>query len=127
MAKSGAVRRLAGLQGLARAAIGLGLTAAPGAIARGWIGDAVDTPGGSVAVRAMGVRDMCLGLGQWRAARRGEPIKGWLRYGALSDLVDVGASVAVGPDALGPTARATMGLAATSTAVSLGLAALADA
>lgn len=127
MAKRGAVRRLAGLHGLGRAAIGLGLTVAPDMTARGWIGEAVDTPGGAVAVRAMGVRDMCLGLGQWQAARRGAPIKPWLRFGALSDLVDFGASAAIGPDALGPMASATMGLAATSTVASLGLAALADA
>jgi hypothetical protein len=127
MAKRGAVRRLAGLHGLSRAAIGFGLAVAPDVTARGWIGEAVDTPGGAVAMRAMGVRDMCIGLGQWRAARRGDPIKPWLRYGALSDLVDFGATAAVGAGQLGPMAAPTMGLAASSSVASLGMAALADA
>jgi hypothetical protein len=117
---------MAAMHGLGRALIGLGLTVAPEQAARGWMGDVVDTPGGSVAVRALGVRDMSLGLGQWLAARGGRPIKPWLRYGALSDLVDAGATALVGPAQLGPMATATVGIAASSTVTSLLLSIAAD-
>ena len=125
MAKLGAVRRLAAMHGLSRAMVGLGLMAAPDLAGRGWMGDVVDTPGGAVAVRALGVRDMCLGLGQWVAARNGRPIKPWLRFGGLSDTVD-GVATAVGGDELGEMAMPVVGVAASSAALSLLLSALAD-
>ncbi len=125
MAKLGAVRRLAAMHGLSRATVGLGLLAAPDLAGRGWMGDAVDTPGGAVAVRALGVRDMCLGLGQWVAARNGRPIKPWLRYGALSDAVD-GAATAAAVDQLGEMAVPVVGIAGGSAAISFLLSALAD-
>jgi hypothetical protein len=114
------------MQGLTRAVVGLGLTVSPDLAARGWMGDVVDTPGGAVAVRALGVRDMSLGLGQWLAARGGRPIKPWLRFGGLSDLVDGSATAAAGTDQLGPMAPVVLGIAGSSAALAFLLSMLAD-
>jgi hypothetical protein len=114
------------MHGLTRAVIGLGLTVSPDLAGRGWMGDVVDTPGGAVAVRAMGVRDMSLGLGQWLAARGGRPIKPWLSFGGLSDGVAGAASAAAGTDQLGPMAPFVLGIAGSSAALSFLLAATAD-
>ncbi len=120
------VRRVASLLGLGRAAIGLAALVAPAASMRGWAGDAVDTPGGTLLARAFGARDAALGLGVHFAARRGLPIKGWLRLSGLCDIADLAATSNGPVDELGEMATPSMGLAALGALSSFALAALAD-
>ena len=56
-----------------RAAIGAVLIAAPVQTGEPWVGDAARTPGGQVALRALGARDLVLGLAAMRAAGRARP------------------------------------------------------
>ena len=52
---------LARVLGAGRVVLGAGLVVAPAALGRPWIGAAADTPGGQVALRGLGVRDVLLG------------------------------------------------------------------
>jgi hypothetical protein len=119
------VRRLASLLGLTRAGIGLTAVVAPSIVASPWAGDDVQNPGGRLMTRAFGVRDAALGLGVHLAARRGAPLKSWLRLSALCDVGDAAATVAAGDD-LGDMTSMTMALAGVGAISSFGLAALAD-
>ena len=60
--------------------------------------------------RALGARDLALGLGVVIAIDRGAPVRGWLEASALSDAVDFLATLAsswgAGGDALPPAGRA---------------------
>lgn len=74
-----------------RVAIGLALFVAPAAAGRAWLGDAVDDAGGRIAVRALGARDVVLGVGTWTALDTDADLPGaprWLEAGAAADLAD---------------------------------------
>ena len=77
------------LQG-GRAAIGAALLVAPVAAGEPWVGAEAETPGGQVLLRALGARDLLLGLAAMRAARRGDPASaaGWCTALAACDIVD---------------------------------------
>jgi len=87
-------RRLA--LGVAAARVGLGVVAssAPSVVARPWVGDEADRSGAEVLGRALGGRDVALGLGALLAARHGAPLRGWVGAAVLADLVDTAATVA---------------------------------
>ncbi len=72
-----------------RVAFGIALLARPAAIGRTWIGPDAESPGGRAAVRAVGVRDLILGLGALVAAGRAAPVRGWVEAGAAADIGDV--------------------------------------
>jgi hypothetical protein len=120
------VRSLASLVGLARAGIGVAAVVAPQATVGGWAGKGVDNAGGRLMTRAFGARDAALGLGVLLAARRGAPLKSWLRLSGLCDVADLGATLAAGDEA-GELASLTLGLAASGAIGSFTLAAWADA
>jgi hypothetical protein len=77
------------LQG-GRAAIGAALLVAPVAAGEPWVGEEAETPGGQVLLRALGARDLVLGLAAVRAARRGDAgsVAGWCAALAACDIVD---------------------------------------
>ena len=52
---------VARLYALGRVGFGVGLLVAPAAFGRPWIGAVADRPGGRLAMRALGVRDLILG------------------------------------------------------------------
>lgn len=83
-------RDLARVQALGRVVAGAALIAAPEAVASGWIGrrDARRTQT-KVVVRAMGVRDLGLGLGQARAVAGGFGAPPWIAAGILADATDL--------------------------------------
>ena len=118
---------IAGGIGLGRAALGMGLLAAPKRVGRGWVGDDVYRTGGRVALRAAGARDFALGAGLLVALMRGKPAAAWLLAGAFADIAD--ASVAAGAfSKLPPTGRVvTIALAAASAVLSLTAARTVDA
>lgn len=72
---------------LARVAIGVGATLAPGVVSRLQFG--TKTPAGQIVVRMLGARDLALGVGALLAARHGSPgLRGWVEAGGFADGVD---------------------------------------
>ena len=81
-----------------RVALGLTALAWPAVPARPWVGASADDLAARVFGRALGARDLALGLGALAAlARPGAepgPAASWVAAGALSDALDVAASMA---------------------------------
>jgi hypothetical protein len=80
-----------------RVALGVTALAWPSVPARPWVGAAADGPAGQVFGRALGGRDVALGLGALAALSRpageSESASAWVAAGALSDALDVAASL----------------------------------
>jgi hypothetical protein len=78
-----------------RVAIGVTALAWPAAPSRPWVGAAADDLAVQVFARALGARDLALGLGAL-AALQGEDgsASAWVAAGALSDTLDVASSLA---------------------------------
>ncbi len=87
-----------------RVAVGLALVLVPSLAARGWAGDEASRPATKVFLRALGIRDLALGVGTLRALERGEDPVPWARYGAAADGVDAAATL-VGYRSLAPRGR----------------------
>ncbi|HEX5294135.1 MAG TPA: hypothetical protein VFX25_35105, partial [Streptosporangiaceae bacterium] len=79
-------------------ALGLTALAWPAVPARPWVGASADDLAARVFGRALGARDLALGLGALAALQRPGaepgPAAAWVAAGALSDALDVAASVA---------------------------------
>lgn len=92
------VRRAAWAVAAGRVALGLTAVAWPSVPARPWVGGAADDLTARVFGRALGARDIALGLGAVRALRHqaAEPgsARAWVAAGALSDAFDVAISLA---------------------------------
>jgi hypothetical protein len=93
-----------GATAIAAGRVALGLTALvwPSVPARPWVGASADDLAARVFGRALGARDLSLGLGALIALRRppaeaGEAVR-WVAAGAVSDALDVAASVSSWPD-----------------------------
>ena len=61
-----------------------GLLAAPGRVARTWVGTAADSPGGAIALRGLGARDLVLSAGVAFCAWSGRDARPWLAGCAAS-------------------------------------------
>ncbi len=83
-----------------RIAVGAGLVGATRQTASGWLGRAATTvPGGRVAVRAVGGRDIGIGAGvlaAMAADASDEELTRWLLVGTVGDVVDGVATLASG-------------------------------
>jgi hypothetical protein len=82
---------------LAVGRIGIGATAlvAPALVARPWIGAHADGQAARLLARAMGGRDLALGLGALRALRRSDDeARPWVALGGMADAVDAAATAA---------------------------------
>ncbi len=97
-------RQLVRSLAVGRVAVGLALVLVPSLAARGWAGDEASRPATKVFLRALGIRDLALGVGTLRALERGEDPVPWARYGAAADGVDAAATL-VGYRALAPRGR----------------------
>jgi hypothetical protein len=91
------LRRGATAVAVGRVALGVTALAWPSIPARPWVGAAADDVAARVFGRALGARDLALGLGalaalQGPAAETGSA-RAWVAAGALSDALDVVASV----------------------------------
>ena len=91
------LRRGAAALAAGRVALGLAALAWPSVPARPWVGAAADDLAAQVFGRALGARDLALGLGAL-AALRGPaaepgPACAWVAAGALADALDVAASL----------------------------------
>lgn len=91
------MRNLAGLISFGRFLFGIAFIARPTVMERGWIGKQARLPGAQVLSRAVGARDLALGLGGLQAVRRDDgSAQAWLAAAAICDVVDFGATRAAG-------------------------------
>lgn len=97
-------RDLALAQARGRMLVGAAFVLAPGLAGRFWIGGDAKRRSVKLLARAFGARDFALGLGVVVALDRGTPVRGWIEGGALSDSVDVIATMLAG-DSIPPDAR----------------------
>lgn len=115
--------RLARLIAGGRVAVGVALIAAPAVAGRGWIGPDSERPGAQAILRAVGIRDLILGMLTLHVAGRPGVGPRTVATCALADIVDLGALLAA-RDALPGSAVAGTGAIAGGAAVG-GLAAAA--
>jgi len=103
-------RTLTRLHGLARVGVGAALIAAPRAVTAPWLGRAARKPATQVPVRAMGARDLAIGLGLAYAAGQGHGARPWLWAGIIADAADFAATLRARDDlpALGVAGIAAM-------------------
>ena len=84
-----------------RVGLGVAALAWPAVPARPWVGSSADELSAQVFGRALGARDLALGLGALAAARKapGDPWSAgaWFAAGALSDALDVAVTAATWP------------------------------
>jgi hypothetical protein len=91
------MRILAGLISLGRLLFGVALIAKPSLMEQAWIGKQARLPGAQVLTRAVGARDLALGLGGLQAlARKDGSARPWLAAAAVCDVVDFGATWTAG-------------------------------
>ena len=110
-------RDIAISQARGRIAIGVALVAAPGLAVRGWIGDDASRPATKVVTRALGAREVAIGLGIVIAIDRGAPVRGWLEAAALADGADVLATLIAGRKLPAMGRFGVLALAASSAAI----------
>ena len=83
---------LAGLISIGRLLFGVAFIAKPGVMEQAWIGKQARLPGAQLLARAVGARDLTLGLGGLQALRRNDGSAGpWLAAAAVCDAVAPGA------------------------------------
>lgn len=74
--------------GAARVALGVVAITAPPVASRPWVGRDVETPGGTVFAKALGVRDIALGGGTTVAALTGRGFAAWALASTVADIGD---------------------------------------
>ena len=91
------MRILAGLISLGRFGFGVAFIADPKLMERAWIGKQARLPGAQLLARAVGARDLALGLGGLQALTRDDgSARPWLAAAAVCDAVDFGATWTAG-------------------------------
>jgi hypothetical protein len=108
-------RTIASLVAAGRIGVGLGLTFAPTAVTRPWIGEVAETTGARVLSAGFGTRDLAVGLGTANALRSRESVREWLLAGLLCDAADLLATLA------GRRGLPSTGVAATSALAASGI------
>ena len=103
------LRHAATVVAAGRVALGVAALARPSVPARPWVGTSADELGARVFGRALGARDIALGLGALAALRiapagsagaqaAGAQAGAWVAAGALSDALDVAITAAAWPE-----------------------------
>jgi hypothetical protein len=91
------MRILAVLISLGRLLFGVAFIAEPKLMERAWIGKQARLPGAQLLARAVGARDLVLGLGGLQALARDDgSAPPWLAAAGICDAVDFGATWAAG-------------------------------
>jgi hypothetical protein len=91
------MRILAVLISLGRLLFGVAFIAEPKLLDRAWIGKQARLPGAQLLARAVGARDLVLGLGGLQAVARDDgSARPWLAAAGICDAVDFGATWAAG-------------------------------
>jgi hypothetical protein len=108
---------------IGRVVLGAALVARPEMATSAWIGKQAGKPAGRLLSRALGARDVGIGMGVLSAYAGGAPARGWLAAGLIADATDLTATV-LERDGLPGTAVPVVGPLA-AVGVVLGLVALA--
>ena len=74
--------------GITRAVIGGGMVLAPATSMRVWIGAERKSFGTRLVTRALGMREIAIGVGTVLAVDHDAPVRGWLEAGVLIDTSD---------------------------------------
>ena len=91
------MRILTAFISLGRILVGTVFISQPKVMDQGWIGKQARLPGAQVLSRAVGARDLAMGLGGLQAAVRNDgSARAWMAGAALCDAVDFGATYAAG-------------------------------
>ena len=91
------MRILTAVISLGRLVFGTVFISHPKVMEDGWIGRQARLPGAQVLARAVGARDLALGLGGIQAAVRNDgSARQWMTAAAVCDAVDFGATLAAG-------------------------------
>jgi hypothetical protein len=91
------MRILAAFISMGRVVFGVAFIAEPKLMERAWIGKQARVPGAQLLARAVGARDLVLGVGGLQALTRDDgSARPWLGAGAICDAVDFGATWAAG-------------------------------
>jgi hypothetical protein len=91
------MRILAGLISFFRSLFGVAFIAEPKLMERAWIGKQARLPGAQLLTRAVGARDLAVGLGGLQALTRNDgSARPWLAAAAVCDAVDFGATWTAG-------------------------------
>jgi hypothetical protein len=107
------VRILAALISIGRVVFGVAFIAEPKLMEPAWIGKQARVPGAQLLARAVGARDLVLGLGGLQAlVRDDDSARPWLGAGAICDAVDFGATWAAGRTIPAQARRGVLGIAA---------------
>jgi hypothetical protein len=106
------MRMLAAVISIGRTVFGVAFIAQPKLMDRGWIGKQARLPGAQLLARAVGSRDLVLGLGGIQAVARDDgSARPWLAAGAVCDAVDFGATWAAGRAIPRPARRGVLAIA----------------
>jgi hypothetical protein len=116
----------AGVAGL-RIAYGLALAVAPARTTRSWLGDDAARPGASVALRALGAREIVLHAGALAAVFGGGAVRPWLLASIGGDCSDVAATFGARSGLPDGAAVKTLAVAGGSAALSAAVLAAVDA
>ena len=109
-------RKFAREQALGRVVVGAVLALAPGLAGEGWFGRDARRPATQVAIRALGARDLVIGLGTAYTAGQGFGARPWVLAGILADTTDLAATLKARDD-LTPLAVAVVGAVAGGSAL----------
>jgi hypothetical protein len=120
------LRAVATIVSLGRAAFGAAFVAAAEPMGSRWIGKPARDERVGILLRAVGARDIAIGIGTARALARGEDATGWLVASAGCDAIDLAATLAARDELPDATVNATLVLAAGSGALFAAAAILAD-
>lgn len=91
-------RTIMGALGLGRLALGSALLVTPRRLVGPiWFGPEAGRGTNAAASRAIGIRDVILGLGIAEAAFRGRPLGRWIVIGGVTDALDTGVTFTSGP------------------------------
>lgn len=115
------LRLVARLLAGSRVLIGAALVAAPRTAGRLWLGADADRAPTEVALRALGAREVAIGLGALAALEAATPVRRWLEAGALADLGDAAAMAVVGDDLPAASRAGTVAVAAGAAAAGVWL------
>ena len=107
------MRILAAFISLGRLVFGVAFIAEPKLMERAWIGKQARIPGAQLLARAVGARDLVLGLGGIHGLRRGDGSAGpWLGAAAICAAGDCGPTRAPGPTIPSQARRGVLAVAA---------------
>ena len=109
-----------------RVAFGAALIAVPGTVGRSWLGQPAEHGAVHIALRGLGARDIALAAGAALATRRGSAARPWLALTVVSDLVDLGATLAAGDSVPDRARKGTIALAGGTAVIGALLTALVD-